>query len=165
MISIRDVATSPQFQTYHWPAFCDVTLTFKKAWQNDKGIWIKLDQQQCKKAFRLFLSLFNRAVYGNANRRHGKKLRVLPVIEKKLDGRWHYHAAIELPPHLSALQFDELARECWKKVDWGGPRIEIKDNADRGWIEYMLKPWQKSGLEDWSDCIDWESLHNPIADT
>jgi len=75
------------------------------------------------------------------------------------------HAAIELPPHLSALQFDELARECWKKGDWGGPRIEIKDNADRGWIEYMLKPWQKSGLEDWSDCIDWESLHNPIADT
>jgi hypothetical protein len=28
----------------------------------------------------------------------------------------------------------------------------------------MLKSSQKSGLENWFDCIDLDSLHNPIAD-
>jgi hypothetical protein len=72
-------------------------------------------------------------------------------------------AAIEVPAYISVLQFDELVRECWKKVDWGRERIDVID-ADRGWINYMLKRRQKSGLENWFDCIDWEALHNPIVD-
>ena len=78
--------------------------------------------------------------------------------------RWHIHAAIELPPHLEPARFDEMIRECWSRVDWGYDRILLRDNADTGWLDYMLKPWQKSGLETWSDCIVWECLHNPIAD-
>jgi len=49
--------------------------------------------------------------YGSAFRRHGKRLRVLPVLEKgevrarglrlgvrgASTGRWHIHCAIELP--------------------------------------------------------------------
>jgi hypothetical protein len=163
MIKSRDVLRSSHFDTSHWPSFCDVTLTFKQARQAQNGTWIRLDEHQCRDAFRFFLKLLNRAVFGAAARR-GKKLRVIPVTERQADGRWHYHAAIEVPAHISALRFDEIARECWRKVDWGRERIEIKDKADQGWIDYMLKPRQKSGLEAWSDCIDWESLHNPIVD-
>jgi hypothetical protein len=163
MILSRDLLRSSHFDTTHWASFCDVTLTFKQARQAGNGTWIRLDEQQCRRAFRFFLKLLNHAVFGAAARR-GKKLRVIPVIERQADGRWHYHAAIEVPPHISALRFDEIARECWSKVDWGRERVEIKDNADQGWIDYMLKPRQKSGLEDWSDCIDWVSLHNPIVD-
>jgi hypothetical protein len=138
MISISDVVVSPHFQTSHWPSFCSVTVTMKQARQNDQGAWLKMDEQQCRRAFRFFLKLLNRAVYGTAARR-GKKLRVVPITERQADGRWHYHAAIEVPAHISVLRFDELARQCWGKVDWGRERIEIKDKADQGWIHYMLK--------------------------
>ena len=104
------------------------------------------------------------AVYGNAARRHGKRVKVLPVVEEDTNGRWHYHAAIELPTHLDGTKFEQLVRDCWSKVDWGYDRILLRDNADRGWLDYILKPRQKSGLEAWSDCINWDSLHNPIAD-
>ena len=36
--------------------------------------------------------------------------------------------------------------------------------TDRGWIDYMLKPCQKSGFGGLLDSIILESLHNPIAD-
>jgi hypothetical protein len=46
---------------------------------------------------------------------------VIAVIEKHIDGRWHYHAAIEPPQHLSAEAFETLIRDCWHKTDWGYP--------------------------------------------
>jgi hypothetical protein len=59
------------------------------------------------------MNLLNRAVYGVAFRRHGKRFSVLPVLEKGevravalrswergTAGRWHIHCAIELPAHM-----------------------------------------------------------------
>ncbi len=70
------------FDTSSWGEFCDVTLTLKQAWQPDRGGWLKIDDYRCRQAFRHFMNLLNRAVYGSAFRRHGKRLRVLPVLEK-----------------------------------------------------------------------------------
>jgi len=53
-----------------------LTLTLKQAWQPDRGGWVKIDDYQCRQAFRHFMNLLNRAVYGSAFRRHGKRLRV-----------------------------------------------------------------------------------------
>ena len=106
----------------------------------------------------------NRAVYGNAVWRGDKKLRVIPVVEKSTFGRWHIHAAIEPPSHIDVVRFDELVRLCWSKVDWAYDRVVLRDKADRGWLDYIFKPWQKSGLETWSDCIALHSLHNRFAD-
>lgn len=64
---------------------------------------------------------------------------------------------------MDAVSFETLIEKCWSKVDWGYKRILVRDNADRGWVEYMLKERQKSALEAMFDCIDWEALHNPIA--
>ena len=45
------------------------------------------------------------------------------------------------------------------------PRIMlVRDGANAGWIDYMLKDRQKSEFESFVDCIIIESLHNPIAD-
>jgi len=44
MLSARDVIDAPHFSTKHWPSFCDVTLTFKKAIRSDNGQWLKLDE-------------------------------------------------------------------------------------------------------------------------
>src|ERR1700751_5250685 len=75
-------AKSHLFDTSSWGPFCDVTLTLKQARPSEKGAWIKIDDYPCRQAFRHFMNLLNRAVYGAAFRRYGKSLRVLPVLEK-----------------------------------------------------------------------------------
>ena len=115
--------------------------------------------------------------HGSAFRRHGKRLRVLPVLEKGevraralrpwecgASGRWHIHCAIELRSHFDAITLENMIRECWAKVEWGHGRILVRDGANAGWIDYMLKDRQKSEFDGFLDCIIIESLHNPIAD-
>jgi hypothetical protein len=123
------------------------------------------------------MNLLNRAVYGPAYRRFYKRLRVLPVLEKGevranslrswergRSGRWHIHCAIEMPAHLDAIALEKLIRNCWAKVQLGYGRILVRDGANAGWIDYMLKHRQKSEFDDFLDCIILESWHNPIAD-
>src|ERR1700730_8959210 len=106
-----------------------------------------------------------------------QKPRVLPVLEKGevraralrswdrgTSGRWHIHCAIELPSHFDGIALETLIRDCWAKVEWGYGRILVRDGANAGWINYMLKERQKSELDGFVDCIIIESLHNPIAD-
>jgi hypothetical protein len=165
------------FDTSSWGPFCDVTLTLKQARQSGNGAWIKIEDYSCRQAFRHFMNLLNRAVYGAAYRRFYKRLRVLPVLEKGevrvsalrswergRSGRWHIHCAIELPAHLDAVSLEKLIRDCWVKVDLGYGRILVRDGANAGWINYMLKDRQKSAFDGLLDCIIIESLHNPIAD-
>ena len=40
----------------------------------------------------------------------------------------------------------------------------VRDGANAGWINYMLKNRQKSEFDDFLDCIIIKSVHNPIAD-
>jgi hypothetical protein len=170
-------AKSHLFDTSRWHSFCDVTLTLKQARQSEKGAWIKIDDYPCRQAFRHFMNLLNRTVYGAAYRRYGKRLRVLPVLEKGevrasalrswergTSGRWHIHCAIELPTHVDAIALEKLIRHCWAKVELGYGRILIRDCANAGWINYMLKDRQKSKFDGFLDCIMIESLHNPIVD-
>jgi hypothetical protein len=170
-------AKSHFFDTSNWGPFCDVTLTLKQARQPGSGCWIKIDEYRCRQAFRHFMNLLNRAVYGAAFRRYRKMLRVLPVLEKGevrarasrssdrvTSGRWHVHCAIELPSHCNGMTLEKLIRDCWAKVEWGYGRILVREGANAGWINYMLKDRQKSVFDGLLDCILIESLHNPIAD-
>jgi hypothetical protein len=165
------------FDISDWGAFCDVTLTLKQCQQSDCGAWVKIDEYRCRQAFRYFISLLNRAVYGAAFRRHGKRLRVLPVLERGeiyapalrtcergMPGRWHVHCAIELPTHCDGVALERLIRNCWAKVEWAGGRILVRSGANAGWVDYMLKARQKADFDDVLDCMLVESLHNPIAD-
>ena len=157
------------FDISHWGPWCDVTLTLKQALQSDTGAKIFLDEYQCKRAFRHFMTLLNRAVYGNTVKLHGKRLRVLPIVEKggvgrATGGRWHIHCAIELPQHLDAIAFEQLIQDCWEKVHWAHSRILVRDGPDKGWIDYILKLRQKADFDSFLDCIDLVSLNNPIAD-
>ena len=170
-------AKSSLFDTSNWGEFCDVTLTLKQGHQADSGGWIKIDPYRCRQAFRHFMNLLNKAVYGSAFRRHGKRLRVLPILEKGevrarslrrwergTSGRWHIHSAIELPPHFDAVALETSIGNCWAKVELGHPRILVREGANAGWINYMLKDRQKSEFDGLLDCVIIESLHNPIVD-
>ena len=146
--------------------FCDVTLTLRQGQQPDSGGWVKIEDYRCRETFRHFMNLLNKAVYGAAFRRYGKRLRVLPVLEKGevrartlrswergTSGRWHIHCAIELPSHFDAVALERLIRDCWAKVEWGHGRILVRDGANAGWIIYMLKDRQKSEFDGFLDCI------------
>ena len=159
-------AKSHFFDTSSWGEFCDVTLTLKQGRQADGGGWIKIDPYRCRQAFRHFMNLLNKAVYGSAFRRHGKRLRVLPVLEKGevrarslrrwergTLGRFHIHSAIELPPHFDAVALETLIGDCWAKVELGHRRILVRDGANAGWINYMLKDRQKSEFDGLLDCV------------
>ena len=168
-----ECAKSQLFDTSGWGQFCDVTLTLKQARQSDNGVWIKIDDYPCRQAFRHFMNLLNRAVYGAAFRRYGKRLRVLPVLEKGevraralrswergTSGRWHIHCAIELPSHFDAIALERLIRVCWSTVEWACGRILVRDRANAGWIDYMLKGRQKSTFDGLFDCVIVESFFN-----
>jgi hypothetical protein len=168
-------AKSHFFDIGSWGPFCDVTLTLKQARRSDSGAWVKIDDYSCRQAFRHFVNLLDRCVYGAAFRRYGKRLRVLPVLEKGevrtralrswqcgTSGRWHVHCAIELPSHLNAVALEKLIRRCWARVEWGYGRILVRDGANVGWINYMLKDRQKSEFDGFLDCIMLESLNNPM---
>jgi hypothetical protein len=71
---------------------------------------------------------------------------------------------MELPSHLSAVALEKLIRGCWSKVEWAYSRILVRDGANAGWIDYMLKDRQKSEFDAFLDCIMIESLNNPVAD-
>ena len=172
-----ECAKSHMFDTSSWRQFCDVTLTLKQARQSEKCAWLKIDDYSCRRAFRHFMNLLNRAVYGAAFRRYGKRLRVLPVLEKGeiqasalrpcergRSGRWHIHCAIELPVHEDAVALEKLIRDCWTQVDLGYGRILVRDGANAGWVNYMLKDRQKSAFDGLIDSIIIESLYNPIVD-
>src|SRR6202021_208284 len=129
-------AKYPVFDTSNWGPFCDVTLTLKQARQSERGAWVRIDDYPCRQAFRHFINLLNRAAYGAAFRRYGKRLRVLPVLEKGevrapalrswergTSGRWHIHCAIELPSHFDAIVLERLIRDSWAKGRGGNGGI------------------------------------------
>jgi len=92
------------------------------------------------------------------------RARALRSWERGTSGRWHIHCAIELPLHFDAVALESLICDCWAKVEWGHSRILVRDGANAGWINYMLKDRQKLEFDGFLDCIIIESLHNPIAD-
>src|SRR5712671_7447088 len=71
-------AKSHFFDTSSWGEFCDVTLTLKQAWQPDRGGWLKIDDYRCRQAFRHFMNLLNRAVYGSKPEQASKVTMQMP---------------------------------------------------------------------------------------
>ena len=150
--------------TNRWNSIWAVTLTLKQVIVHADGTRDFIDLYQCRKNFRQFMRRLGRASFGSAAARRGKRLRVIPVHEKSQYERFHSHAALEGPRHLNEIEFSRLIRTCWVKTPWSYRDVSIRPSADRGWVNYLLKPRGKSGLELWSDCIDWDAFHNPTAD-
>ena len=152
-----------RFDTDNWRSVVAVTLSVKQGIRQ-RGYMFYADVETCNRAFNQFMRRLNRAVYGNAARLSNKRLRVLPVVEKDAEGRWHIHAAIEPPEYMSEREFRREILLCWPRRNlWAYRHNWIELDGDAGWIVYLTKLRQKSGLEAWSDCIDWYSFHNPTC--
>ena len=149
--------------TSHWRSVCALSLNMKQAYRDRDGYSKYVCEIEAKKEFGKYCFELNRKIYKSAHRHHGKRLKIIPFIEKKEFGRWHYHLAIEPPEHLQAVEFCETAMALWENTPLGYGHGMYKTNRDQGWIEYCAKHASKSFLETYSDCLDIDSLHNPVA--
>ena len=148
--------------TSHWRSVVGLTLNLKQSVVTASGGFERIDELMAKKAFRHYMNVLNRRIYNAAYRHHGKRLRVIPILEKSADGRWHYHAEIEPPWFLNNSEFGDIAMDVWLQTPLGYGHGEISIDVDAGWIAYMTKLRGKSGLEEYFDCIDTEAFYNPI---
>lgn len=104
-----------------------------------------------------FLNRLNRRVFGNANLRYGKRLRVIPVFEGT--DNLHCHLLIESADFISDAEFTQLCKQQWAQVRsaqtyikcTNGPDIEIFDARpvhSAGWQGYIAKHRTKSSSYD-----------------
>jgi hypothetical protein len=56
-----------------------------------------------------------------------------------------------LPSQFDAITLEKMISESWANVDWGHGRILVRDGANAGWIDYMLKDRQKSEFDSFLD--------------
>ena len=147
--------------TSHWRSSVGLTLNLKQSAVTTSGGVVRLDELTAKKAFRHYMNVLNRRIYNSAFRKHGKRPRVIPILEKSEEGRWHYHAAIEPAQFMDPNSFGEIAMDVWRQTSLGYGHGEITIDVDAGWIAYMAKLRGKSGLEAYTDCIDTDAFYNP----
>jgi len=128
-----------------------VTLTLKKRAGGNV-----IDEIKASANFRHFRNRLNHAVLGSKAKRHGAQLLIVAVLEISADLRLHYHCIIDRPHYLSFRDFSATVREQWSKTDFGYHQIDIQDQADAGWTDYILKQRQKRSL---LDSIDWNNCY------
>jgi hypothetical protein len=164
MLQLQEKQTLIQFcDTSHWRSIVGLTLNLKQSIPMSTGGFVTIDEVGAKKAFRGYMNVLNRSIYKSAFRHHGKRLRVIPILEKSIGGRWHYHIAIEPPTFIEHAAFGELAMQSWLQTEFGYGCGDIASQADPGWITYMVKHRTKSAFEHYFDCIDIDSFFNPVA--
>jgi hypothetical protein len=128
-----------------------VTLTLKKRAGGNV-----IDPIKASANFRHFRNRLNHAVLGSKAKRHGHQMLMVTVLEISPDKRLHDHCIIDRPYHCSFERFSSIVQEQWSKTEFGYHQINIQDQADAGWTDYVFKQRQKHPL---LESIDWNNCH------
>ncbi|WP_212274473.1 hypothetical protein [Bradyrhizobium sp. AUGA SZCCT0169] len=134
-------------ESIHFENPVAVTLTMKKRAGSQAA-----DSIVASNNFRHFRNRLEHAILGSAAKRHGRRLSMIAVLEMSADHRLHYHCTIDRPYHCSFERLSNTIREQWQKTDFGYRQVDIQDQPDTGWTDYILKQRQKGSL---FDSIDW----------
>ena len=101
----------------------------------------------------LLLSTAFDKIYKNSFRRHGKRLKVVPVVEGgwSSNSRFHIHLVMEYPDTkiISNSDFNFLLLRCWYKTFYRYDHPHIHTKTDLGWVGYMTKFYEKDDFVDW----------------
>jgi hypothetical protein len=128
-----------------------VTLSMKQSMWND-GCFERLDDIKAQKNMRHFLNRLNRSLFGNAAKRYGKKVEVIPVLEKSPSGRLHYHLTIKNPNPSQPFIFQQKVKTCWFQTMFADNQFRIEESYDvDGWNDYITKTKVPN--------IDWENYY------
>ncbi len=123
-----------------------VSLTLK---QGDSVT--RLDEISASQNFRHFMNRMNSSIYGKGFKRFGKKLNVIPVLERSSTNRLHYHLIFQNPYPDDPAAFARLIESEWAKTRFGYIQSHIDELIDHGWTDYITK------FKSASDGIDWEN--------
>ncbi|NIF55566.1 hypothetical protein F3J19_26335 [Burkholderia sp. Ax-1724] len=139
-----------------------VTLTMKSRceYMGPKGLMQRyLTEIEAKENFRQFIQCLNSIVYGNAAKRFGASVHVIPVLEGLATNKQlHYHCMIgNFRVGADEALIDSAIRTAWLKTDFGNFQIDIQSLTPEGWIDYITK---EVGIGD-ADNVDYDNVHIP----
>ncbi len=135
------------------------TLTLKpyRTVMTERGeVREKLTIDEARANMRHFINRLNTAIYGNAVKRFGKRIAILPALEGAEGKSLHYHCAISnLPETLSEAALHAKVKEAWQLTHFGNEQIDVQRMQTTGWIGYMGKELGRGN----TDVLDWENTH------
>jgi hypothetical protein len=134
-----------------WARCLSVTLTMKQSAGGEK-----LDDITASRNMSHFLKRLNIKVLGNAYRRYGHQVNVIPIQE--CTERIHFHLLIEVPTDREKSIFKSQMMECWSNTNFAHAELCIKEFSDdyslQGWGDYITKFNDGD-----TDQLDWENYH------
>ncbi|OYU36362.1 hypothetical protein [Novosphingobium sp. PASSN1] len=154
-------ATRDWLASSKWANPYAVTLNLKQVTTvvTDRGFASQcLDEQSASQNLRHLLNRLNKHFHGNAARRFGRKLQVVPVVEGGTTHRLHYHLLIDLPPKVDLEEAYPLFVDQWLRTQWGYGHTHVQQCYDDGWLDYITKTYSKP---DFFDSIDLQNLNMP----
>lgn len=143
-----------------WERPLAVTLTMKQAIQLESGEWEYLTRGKAKGAILYFFNELDRRCWPKLRGQRGGKTKRFVVFEGDENIRWHYHIMVDCPAHVEPEIFAAWIREIWLKAIWGYRQINIQQ-ADAGWLDYMLKFETK---EYFCDSVEVDACHGLSGD-
>ena len=146
---IYDAAVN-QLSAHPWHDPIEFDATLKQAFTMGDGYFIKGDGERFDLNFRWFLRRLNRILYGNKSDDIG--IPMFCVLERSIEGRWHFHTLTDRPPGISRIQLAYAVRLCWMQIPFAHERI-LFGPVDQNWKRYLLKPSQKPG--NFADAFRW----------
>lgn len=134
------------------------TFTLKQSVEVPNGtlshrVW--LTEAAASQNFRHFLNQLNRSLFGKAAQRFGRSVRAFPILEGGTGKRLHYHAIIDCPSTALREDFPILMADAWRSTLWGYAQVDVRPNADKGWLSYITKFRDKP---DFASSIDWVNV-------
>jgi len=140
--------TRKWLQTEDYKRCVGVTLTMKQRVNN-----VPIDDIRSYRNFRHFMNLLNKEVLGKKFTRFRNRIRVIPVLERSISHRYHYHTIFELPINVEEDEFISTLNDCWSKTEWGHEHCHHHSVIDEGWLGYITK------TKTYRDEIDLVNLH------
>jgi len=96
-----------------------------------------IDEIEASKNLRHCLNKVNRKLFGKNGNKKGRKLKVIPVMEKTW--KIHFHLLIEIPEGKTFKEIRDLLLWYWRGTRYGAFKNHTKTNADEGWLDYITK--------------------------
>ena len=144
-------STDDWLRSLQWRHPVALTLSLKQRLPDGVG---RIDTIHASQNVRHFANLLSRRCFGNAHKRHGRRIQMFCVLEGGDAKRLHVHAIVDCPRSDLALTFPEIVRTCWGETRWGYREVDVRP-CDDGWLSYLLKLRDKPEFDislDWQNC-------------
>ncbi len=152
----------PWLGQWTWQNPIAITLTCRKKHRRERGIFPSATLDDVKQNLRHVLNRVNnnKDIFGNQGKRGEKRLQVVTVVEQNLDGRYHFHLQVDVPPGKTPDFLASIIELEWKKSCWGDRINHTQPVRDNGWLMYMLKLPTKRDYDLQIDVDDFHQTKN-----